>query len=149
MASGDYRMGLDGKFMFDSSGAQAATEVDNVENVQISMSARSAEAIRRGKNWVAKKVTIKEASVTFDLYDIEGDPFMAAIKNAFMNGTRIALYPTTRTKEAGSPPTYVDGEGLDADYYITEFNRAEDNSDFVKYSAKAEPTDEERDPVWQ
>jgi len=139
MAAGDYRIGLDGKFYYGTAGNQASTEANNVRNVNLNLSKRTAEAVRRGKKWVAKKPVVTEASLEFEIFDIEGDAFLSAIKNAFMNDTRIALYPT----DAAS------GEGLDADYYITNFSRNEANEDFITYSVTAEPTDEERDPAWQ
>ncbi len=40
------------------------------------------------------------------------------------------------------------GEGLDADFYVTNFSRNEANEEFIAYSVTAEPTDEERDPAW-
>ena len=138
MAAGDYRIGLDGKFYHGPSGAQATTEADNVRNVNLNLSKRTAEAVRRGKKWVAKKPVVTEATLEFEIYDIEGDAFLAAVKNAFMNDTRIAFYPT----DADS------GEGLDADFYVTNFSRNEANEEFIAYSVTAEPTDEERDPGW-
>jgi len=138
MAAGDYRMGLDGKFYYGTAGAQANTEADNVRNVNLNLSKRTAEALRRGKKWVAKKTIATEASVEFEVFDIEGDSFLTNLKNAFMLNTKIALYP----KDAAS------GEGLDADFYISGFSRNENNEDFIVYSVTAEPTDEQRDPAW-
>lgn len=132
-------IGLDGKFYYGTAGTQASTETKNVDEVAINMSPRVAEAVRRGKKWVAVKPTVKEASVEFKMLDIEADAFMAAVKSAFFNNTRIALYPTDKAS----------GDGLDADYYITAFNRSEGNEEFIEYSVTAQPTDEGRDPVWQ
>lgn len=138
MAAGDYRIGLDGVFLSGASGSTASTERDNVDDVNLSLSKRVAEAVRRGKTWVAIKPTVTEATLTFVVFDIDSDAFVAALRAAFMADTRIALYP----KDASS------GEGLDADWYITNFSRAEDNEDFIKYNVEARPTDEERDPSW-
>ena len=138
MAAGDYRIGLNGKFHHGASGAQAATEANNVRNVNLNLSKRTAEAVRRGKKWVAKKPVITEGTVEFECYDIEADALVAALRAAFMADTRIALYPTDADT----------GEGLDADFYITKFSRNEANEDFITYSVTAEPTDEERDPNW-
>jgi len=138
MAAGDYRMGLDGKFYYGTAGAKASTPADNVRNVNLNLSKRTAEALRRGKKWVAKKTIATEASVEFEVFDIEGDSFLTNLKNAFMLNSKIALYP----KDAAS------GEGLDADFYISGFSRSENNEDFIVYSVTAEPTDEQRDPAW-
>jgi len=138
MAAGDYRIGLDGKFYYGTAGSTASTEANNVDDVNLNLSARTAAAVRRGKAWVASKPIVKEATLDFKAWDIEADSFLTAVKNAYMNATRIALYP----KDASS------GDGLDADYYITGFNRAEGNEDFITYQVTAEPTDETRDPTW-
>jgi len=138
MAAGDYRIGLDGKFFYGAAGTTATTEADNVRNVNLNLSKRTAEALRRGKKWVAKKPIATEASLEFEIFDIEADAFLSTIKDAFMNDTKVALYPT----DAAS------GEGLDADYYVTNFSRNESNEDFITYSVTAEPTDEQRDPAW-
>lgn len=138
MAAGDYRIGLDGKFYYGNAGATANTEADNVRNVNLNLSKRTAEALRRGKKWVAKKPVATEATLEFEIFDIEGDSFLATVKNAFMNDTRVALFPTDGAS----------GEGLDADYYMTGFSRNENNEDFITYSVTAEPTDEQRNPVW-
>jgi hypothetical protein len=138
MAAGDYRIGLDGKFLYGPAGAPAPTETSNVRNVNLNLSKRTAEAVRRGKKWVAKKPVVTEATLEFEVYDIEADPFLAAVKTAFMNDTRVAFYP----KDAAS------GEGLDADFYVTAFSRSESNEEFITYSVTAEPTDELRDPAW-
>lgn len=138
MAAGDYRIGLDGKFLYGTAGSTATTEADNVQDVSLGVSARTAEAIRRGKTWVATKPTILEGTVEFGMLDIEGDSFLADIKSAFFGKTKIALYP----KDAAT------GEGLDADYYIVDFKRDEANEEFISYNVTAKPTDETRDPSW-
>jgi len=139
MAAGDMRIGLNGKFYRGAAGAQASTEVDNVDDVVLNMSKRVAEALRRGKKWVSIKPTGTEGSIEFKMWDIEGCTHLSAIESAFMNDTRIALYPT----DAAS------GKGLDGDYYIVGFNRNEDNEDYIFYNVTARPTDEQRDPTWQ
>jgi hypothetical protein len=138
MAAGDYRIGLDGIFNSGAAGSTAATERDNVDDVNLNLSKRVAEAVRRGKTWVAIKPTVTEATLEFTVFDIDSDAFVAVLRAAFLADTRVALYP----KDAAT------GEGLDADWYITQFSRAEDNEDFIKYSVQARPTDEERDPAW-
>ena len=138
MAAGDYRVGLDGKFYYGAAGSQASTEADNVDDVTLNMSKRVAEALRRGKKWVAIKPTAGEASIDFKVFDIEGDAFLTALESAFFNDTKVALYPKSATS----------GKGLDGDYYIVGFNRTEDNEDFISYAVTARPTDEQRDPTW-
>jgi hypothetical protein len=150
MATGDYRIGLHGVFYYGDEGSTPNTEADNVRNCTLSMTARNLEAVRRGKKWVANKVYIKEAVLTFNIFDIEGDAFFSAVQTAYMNGTRIALYPCDANKGSSSSSSGEPsgGEGLDADWYITNFSRNEDNEDWITYDVEARPTDELRDPSW-
>lgn len=139
MAAGDFSVGLDGLFYYGTAGSQANTATSNVNGVSLSLSHRTAEAVRRGKSYVLTKPTVKEAALTFKMFEIESDGFLAAVEAAFMNKTRIALYPKARTS----------GKGLDADYYITQFSRDETEEEFESYSVEAKPTDEARNPTWQ
>jgi len=100
MAAGDYRIGLDGKFHYGASGSQASTEADNVRNVNLNMSKRMAEAVRRGKSWVAKKPVITEGTVEFEIYDIEGDAFLTAVRAGAM--------PTSGAEEAYQVQRIID-----------------------------------------
>jgi len=141
MAAGDLRIGLEGEFYYGTAGATPTTEADNVDSVSLSISKRTAERVKRHRRYVTKKVTVTEATLSFEIADEEGDDFLTAIKNAVMNDTRIALYALDVKAEDG-------GEGLDADWYITEFGRDENNTEFVNYKVTAVLTDESRAPVW-
>ena len=101
----------------------------------------TAERVKRHRKYVTKKVTVTEATLNFEIVDEEGDAFLTAIKNAAMNDTRVALYALDVAKASG-------GEGLDADWYITEFSRDENNTEFVSYKVTAVLTDEDREPAW-
>ena len=141
MAAGDLRIGLEGEFYYGTEGATPTTEAVNVDSVSLSISKRTAERVKRHRRYVTKKVTVTEATLSFEIADEEGDDFLTAIKNAVMNDTRIALYALD-VKEADG------GEGLDADWYITEFGRDENNTEFVNYKVTAVLTDESREPAW-
>lgn len=141
MAAGDLRIGLEGEFYYGAAGATPASEALNVDSVSLAISKRTAERVKRHRKYVTKKVTVTEATLNFEIVDEEGDAFLAAVKNAAMNDTRIALYALDVATASG-------GEGLDADWYITEFGRDENNAEFVSYKVTAVLTDEERTPVW-
>lgn len=141
MATGDIRIGLEGEFYYGIAGTTPATEAENVDSVSLAISKRTAERIKRHKKYVTKKVTVTEATLSFEIIDVEGDAFLTAIKNAAMNDTRIALYALDVASASG-------GEGLDSDWYITEFSRDENNAEFVSYKVTAVLTDEDRDPAW-
>lgn len=141
MAAGDLRIGLEGEFYYGAAGATPTSEALNVDSVSLSISKRTAERVKRHRRYVTKKVTVTEATLSFEIADEEGDDFLTAVKNAAMNDTRIALYALDVKAEDG-------GEGLDADWYITEFGRDENNTEFVNYKVTAVLTDENREPVW-
>ena len=141
MATGDIRIGLNGEFYYGTTGSTPAVEATNVDNVVLTISKRTAERIKRGKRYVTKKVTVTEATLKFDIVDEEGDAFLAAITTAAMADTAVAMYALNVAAASG-------GEGLDADWYITEFNRNEANGEMIGYSVSAVLTDEDRDPSW-
>jgi hypothetical protein len=67
------------------------------------------------------------------------DAGFAAIKNAYLNGTAIALAILDG----------ADGEGLDADFAITSFSRSENLEDAMTVSVTAKPTYSTRAPAWK
>jgi len=138
MATGDVRLGLSGQFCYGSEGSPATTVSENVDDVSLKLSKRAAEWVRRGRKWVGFKPTVKEVSVEFKVLDVEGDALLAALESAWINDTRIALYP----KNASS------GKGLDADFYVMDFNRDEDNEEVIQFSVVCRPTDELRQPQY-
>ena len=138
MAAGDFRVGLDGKFLYGSAGSTASTESNNVVECTLNLSARTADTTRRGKTWATSKPVLLEATVDFTIKDVEGDALISTVRGAYIGKSRIALYPTDADG----------GEGLDADFYITAFTRNEPLEDVITYSVTAVPTDEERDPTW-
>ena len=138
MAAGDIRIGLEGVFLYGTAGVTPTTEADNVDSVSLSISKRTAERVKRHKKYVAKKVTVTEATLSFEITDVDSDAFLAAIRAAAMADTAVAMYPKDITS----------GEGLNADWYITEFSRDENNTEFMNYKVTAVLTDEDRDPAW-
>lgn len=139
MATGDIRIGLEGVFLYGTAGTTPVTEAVNVDSVALAISKRTAERIKRHKKYVAKKVTVTEATLSFEITDEEGDAFLTAVKTAAMADTALAMYATDITS----------GEGLNADWYITEFSRDENNAEIISYKVTAVLTDEDRDPVWE
>ena len=146
MATGDLRLGLYGEFYYGTAGSTPTTEAVNIDKVALKMSKRTIERIRRKKRYVGKKITVTEASLTFEIDSVEGDAFLAAIKTAFhaapnTTASRIALYGLDAAAASG-------GEGLDADWQVTGLDRDEDNSEAIAYSVTCELNDELRDPTW-
>ncbi len=150
MADGDFRIGLNGAFKYglasDLGVSQAATEATNVDNVQLAISMVEASFTKRGVEWEDSRPVIKQGTLTFKVAEVEdsaGTALLAQLETAvFANPpTKLSLWPTT----SGS------GKGLDAPYYITGFDRSEDNPDIVAYNVTAKPSNEvaAHPPVWQ
>jgi len=137
--AGVLRVSLNGEFYYGDAEATADTLTTNVSEVTLGQTKIVAEALRRSAKYKTKKPIATEVSLDFKVWDIVDDAFLAAMIVAFNANTPIALFATTE----------LGGEGLDADFYITEFSRDEDNEGFAFYMTKAEPTDEVRDPSWQ
>jgi hypothetical protein len=137
MENGDFVIGLDGDFLWGPAGSSPATESVLVDNVQLACSADVIDRLKRKKTWKSKKVVALDVSLTFDIASTKGDALIAALKTAYLGKSKIALWP----KEA-------EGEGLDADWYITGFNRSENNAEINTYSVTAGVSDEQRDPTW-
>lgn len=137
MAAGDYTIALDGKFYYGTAGSQADTETTNVENVKLDLSPQTASVTPRGKTYTTTKPLSLDASLTFDVYDIEEDSFVSSLITAVTGKTSVALFPTDLS---------TGGAGLDGDFYVTGFTR--DETDLTKYNVTCKPTHEDRDPSW-
>ena len=139
MADGDYRIGLDGQFLFGAAGNPATTEITNVQDVTLDLSAIEADTkTRASRTWATSKVVLLQGSVQFTMLDKEGDIALSALKTAFFSKGKVALWP----KDAES------GEGLDADYGITGFSRNEQLTEVIAYNVTAKPNNEQREPQW-
>ena len=139
MAAGDMFIGLDGEFLQGTAGSTPSTEAENVDDVAVKLSSRTAEAVRRGKKFVTKKPTVLEAQLTFKIYVVEGDTFLDDIMSAWINKTRLALYGKQSTS----------GKGANGDWYITDVSDQQNNGEFISHTVTAELTEELRDFAWE
>ncbi len=137
MAAGDFLHALEGKFYYGTAGSQAATEQTNVTGVSLASTSRTEDIVQRGKKYQASHVLSLECTLTFTAWDVDSDAMVAALLAAFHAKTLVALYPVDKTS----------GEGLDADYVVTQATR--DETDLTKYNFECKPNDTNRDPVWQ
>jgi len=138
MATGDVIIGLDGKLYEGTAGSTADTEVTNAEDVTLSLSSVEVDITRRGSTWEVSKPVLLTAELSFTLQKREGDTVRTALQNAFLNKTKIALYPKDRAS----------GEGLDADFYVTGFSDNQPLKDKQTIEVTAKITDESRSPAW-
>ncbi|MBO6102291.1 MAG: hypothetical protein J6P03_03445 [Opitutales bacterium] len=133
-----YVLGLDCKLFRGAAGATAATEMTNVKNVTINLSAGSADiTTRAAQGWRAKAPTLKEGNTTFDMLYDPTDADFIAVQTAFLNNAPIAFFVTDGQ-----------GNGLDCDFVITGFSQPQDLESAIMVSVTAEPTLAGRGVAW-
>jgi hypothetical protein len=135
-----YKLGLEGKLYYGDAGATASNELKNAKDVTLNLEASEADVTTRGNNgWRATVAALKDASIEWSMVWDSADAGFNAIKNAYLNGTPIALAVLDG----------ADGEGLDADFAIISFSREEPLEDAMSVSVTAKPTYSTRAPQWK
>jgi len=136
-----YRLGLDCKLYWGTAGSTAANLVDNVRNVTLNLEKAEADVTTRGANgWRQMVSTLKEGSVEFEMVWDPANAAFNAIKAAWFNNTAVAL--AVLDDVAGA------GQGLDADFTISNFSRNEQLEEAVTVTVTAKPTYSTRAPAW-
>ena len=139
------KIGLDCKLYYNAAGNEDPivpgnwTELTNCRDVTLNLEKGEADVTTRGNaGWRATAGTIKDGSIEFEMVWDTADAGFTAIKDAYFNNTPIAL---AILDEAG-------GEGLDADFSITNFSRKEALEQAITVSVTAKPTYSTRAPAW-
>lgn len=132
-------LGLNCVLYRGEAGQTASTEMTNVKDVEMNLTTGEADITTRAANgWRAYAATLKEASLTFQMNYESDDVDLKAIQTAFMNNSAIAFL-------VGDDK----GNGLDADFVITEFNIPQPLEEAVTVSVTARPTLSTRAPAWK
>jgi TP901-1 family phage major tail protein len=130
---------MEAKIYHGTAGTTATSELTNVKDVTLNLETGEADVTTRGNSgWRATVGTLKEGSVEFEMVWDSDDTGFAAIKNAYFNNTPIAL----------AILDCANGEGLDADFSITNFSRNEPLEEAITVSVTAKPTYSTRAPAW-
>lgn len=131
-------LGLNAKLFRGEAGTTADTEVVNVKDVNVSLESGEADiTTRKTKGWRAYAATLKEASVEFEInYDTEDEDFVA-FQHAYMNNKPLALFVSDGA-----------GNGLDADFVISNFSWDQPLEEALKVSVTAKPTCDKRAPAF-
>lgn len=120
-------------------GGGAWTELTNTKDVTLSLEAGEADVTTRANNgWRAIVATLKDASVEFEMVWDTADPGFTAIKNAFFDNDPIGLQILDGTS----------GQGLQADFSITNFSRSEALEEAITVSVTAKVTYSATAPSW-
>lgn len=132
------RVSLDAKLYYGAAGATAATLINTVGDVTLSLKKSETKISSRASRWALTKGALKEADISFEVVDDSTDGSMQAILTAFMSDTPMAFF----VKDA------IDGHGLDADFEIIGADRDEKLEDAIKYKFTIKPTYVSRYPAW-
>ena len=131
-------IGLDAKLYRGPAGAPATTEMLNVRNVKTPVEKGEANISRRGSRWELTKATLKKATIDFEMINDDTDADVQAIATAFFADTPLAFKVLDKAS----------GHGLDADFEIMKFERAEDLEDAQIITVSIKPTYVGRWPAW-
>ena len=133
----NYKLGMNGKAYYSAtlkattSDASSKTwiEADNLTNVNINLSKATADATTRANSgWRATVGTLREMQVTFEMIYKDSDAFLTAVKDAYMNGTELAMaFLTGDEGDAGE-------QGPSANFNVTDFSRSEDLEGVITHS---------------
>lgn len=113
------------------SGGGSWTELKIVADVELKLDAEEYDnSTRASGSWKSTIQKIKDASVEFEL-DIDNttpDPALAVFRSAFLTSTSVGLQILDKTA----------GEGLEADFSITNFSKSQPlkNGQKIKITAK-------------
>lgn len=136
------KLGMDAVLNFKSGGVGGAgswVELANVKDVTLSLETGEADITTRANaGWRATVGTLKEASVEFEMVWDTADTGFTAIKDAFFNNAVIGL-------QVLDGPA---GEGLEADFSITNFSRSEQLEEALTVSVTAKVTYDGTAPAW-
>lgn len=137
-----YINGIDGYVYYGSSGTQATTLLANVGNVTLQSGTVEADITTKQSGFTLTGVTRLDVSLSFDIIMDPSDSGYDALRTAYTTKAPLSLLV------CNGPKASVGTEGFDADWVITQFDEAQDNSDKIRMNVTAKPTKSARPPSW-
>ena len=140
--------GLDAAFMYDSGGLIVSdpalntwVEATNVRDATLNGETGTADGSTRANSFRQIEPTLKDGTVDVQLKWLTSDLFFQAVRNAWLNRTKLALYVAD-----ANPNTLGSGEkseGLAFNAYVVNFSRSEPLEDIVVADVSFANGDEE------
>ena len=133
----DFVLGMDGKAYYSASLLTADnsaddlswTEATNVRSVNLNLSRATADATTRANSgWRANVGTLREMEASFEMVYKDDDAFLTAVKNAYINGTEIAMMFLTGEEDTAGE------QGPASNFTVTDFPRTEDLEGVIMHS---------------
>ena len=136
------KLGMEAQLLYKVGGQGGAgtwVVLGNTRNVTLNLEAGEADVTTRANSgWRATVATLKEASVEFEMVWDTDDAGFTAIKNAFFQNDPIGFQILDETS----------GQGLQADFSITNFSRNEALEEAITVSVTAKVTYSATAPSW-
>ena len=136
------KLGMEAKLFYKVGGQGGAgdwTELANVRDVTLSLEAGEADVTTRANSgWRATVATLREASVEFEMVWDTADAGFTAVKDAYLNNAALGLQVLDGDA----------GQGLQADFMITNFSRSEPLEEGITVSVTAKVTYSDTPPSW-
>lgn len=137
-----FKLGMKGVLNYKEGGQAGAdpwAALTNVTDVTTPLQKSTADATTRANNgWRATVPSLKEGSVDFEMVWDPEDPGFQVIRDAFFNDTVVGLQILDE----------ADGEGLQADFMISNFTRSEPIEEVMKVAVTAVITYSTTPPSW-
>ncbi len=138
----DPPLGLDAKLLYKvggQGGGGSFTELVDVKDVTLNLTVSEADVTTRSSGgWKQILVALKDASVDFEILARSDNVGFVALRNAYLNGAAIGLQIRDRTN----------GEGLQADFAVTNMTRNEPLGEGLTYSVTVKPRYSATAPSW-
>ena len=136
------RLGMNAALYRGVAGSTAGTLVGNVTDVTLNLEQAEADVTTRGNDgWRATVGTLKDGTVEFEMiWDTDDDDFQAFF-DAWMDNTAIALLVL-------DAPIADGGEGLNADFMVTNLSQTQPLEEAIRASVTCKPTYSTRAPAW-
>ena len=118
----DFQLGMNAKAYYGAADAPLAnlTELTNIRDVNLNMETGESDVTTRANSgWRATAATLKECTAEFEMVWKTDDAGFTAMRNAWLNGTAIALAFLTDDKATSG------AEGPRGNFTITNFSRNE------------------------
>jgi len=139
MANKPVLIGKVGKLYYGAPGAKATTLTGNIKDAKISMTSEEEDVSDRDSDGWGETVPVsKTAEITFQMNNIDGDPFVGVLTNAFMNDTAVAILALDKEN----------GRGLDADCMVSRFELDQKLKGAQIYDVTLKPMKTGRAPHW-
>jgi len=136
------RLGMEAVLKYKTGGQGGAgswTALANVRDVTLTLETGEADVTTRAnEGWRATVATLKEGSVEFEMVWDTADAGFTAIKNAYLTNAPIGLQVLDEDA----------GQGLQADFMITNFSRSEALEEAITVSVTAKVTYSATAPSW-